>query len=136
MPGSFPHARGNSTLATSRYGWDIQQSYRLDEENLNQSILTDLQKGVSSVHLVAGQAKPTFDAVKGALAGVHLNMVRLSFDGGDYPKHANEFLSQLLKEHSQEARGFHARPTGSAGSNGSLARRGPRHTRKTRKIAS
>ena len=105
MPGTFPHTRGNSTLSTSRHGWDIEQSYNLDESNLNQSILTDLQKGVSSIHLVAGAGKPTFEQVKNALAGVHLNMASVSFDGGEHSKHANEFLSQVLKEHSQEARG-------------------------------
>ena len=121
MPGTFPHTRGNSTLSTSRFGWDILQSYNLGEDNLNQSILTDLQKGVSSVHLVAGTEKPTFEQVKGALEGVHLNMASVFFDGGAYSKHANEILSQLIKEHSEEAQGsFMQDPIGQLASTNDL----------------
>ena len=105
LPGCFPHTRGNSVLSTSRYGWDIQQCYGLDEENLNKSILTDLHKGVSSVHLVNGERAPTLEEVQNALKGVHLNMASISFDGGAWHSNAHNILSQLIQEHAAEVRG-------------------------------
>lgn len=52
FPGSHPFTRGATTMATSRFGWDIRQEFaEPDPETANAAILADLEGGVTTVHL-------------------------------------------------------------------------------------
>ena len=105
MPGSFPHTRGDEALSTSRTGWEIQQTYDLSAPKLNQAILKDLSKGVSSVHLVASGDPSSLDNTKAALEGVHLNMASVYLSGGAHAEQSAQVLAGLLKPHAQDATG-------------------------------
>lgn len=114
MPGSFPHTRGDDALSTSRSGWEIQQTYDLCAPKLNDAILKDLSKGVSSVHLLAGEDATSLDNTQAALEGVHLNMASVYLSGGQYAEQSAKVLASLLKAHSEDATGsFMQDPIGS-----------------------
>jgi len=114
MPGSFPHTRGNDVLSTSLNGWEIQQTYDLSDTGLNQTILTDLAKGVSSIHLVATTQATHLENVSAALKDVHLDMASIYLDGGAHAEQAAQVLSSLIDAHAQQASGsFMQDPIGS-----------------------
>ncbi len=55
------------------HGWDVRQQHRLgDPTEVNRAIITDLERGVTSVELVAGGVEA--DQLAEALAGVLLDM--------------------------------------------------------------
>jgi methylmalonyl-CoA mutase len=105
MPGTFPHTRGDEPLSTSRTGWEIQQTYALNTPKLNDAILRDLGKGVSSVHLVATDDASSLDNTEAALEGVHLNMASVYLSGGRHAEQSSKALSKILRAHAQDATG-------------------------------
>ena len=147
FPGAMPFTRGRTATVNSQFGWDLRQVHvHPDLKAANEGILTDLQRGVSSLVLkldLAGQAGFDGDAAEAAdlagqdglmvysvddldqvLAGVDLKAAAVAVDGGAQFLAAAALLSALWRRRgiaAVEARGaFNADPLGVLAANGAL----------------
>ncbi|MFN0025906.1 MAG: methylmalonyl-CoA mutase family protein [Acidimicrobiales bacterium] len=101
LPGFGPFVRGRRAAGAAGAGWDVRQRHRTatgngngngdgdgngDAETLNGAILTDLERGVTSVELGPGphgsDEAANLDHLDRVLAGVHLELVTVALDFG------------------------------------------------------
>ena len=87
LPGQAPFVRGPTAVRDRYLAWDIRQTISAPE-SANADVLTDLQRGVSSVEIVmagAGQAGGLAPSdLAGALSGVVLDLAPVGLSpGGD-----------------------------------------------------
>ncbi|MEQ8786875.1 MAG: methylmalonyl-CoA mutase family protein [Pirellulaceae bacterium] len=147
LPGFRPFVRGASPLGAVLTGWDLRQEYaHPDLTVVNQSILADLEGGVTSLLLrldraARGGRDPDQAAVadmagddglmaytvadlETALTGVHLNMVGVALEAGGAFVPAAAALTALWRRRgvsADEARGaFNADPLAALARDGEL----------------
>lgn len=93
QPGSFPYRRATrlqSQIDRQSDGWDIRQIYRQnDPVAVNRNLLHELERGVTSVHLVlqqddsgVGVRMNSPDDVKAVLKGVYPELITISLQAG------------------------------------------------------
>ena len=96
-PAQFPTpgtSRRASHTAGLTAGWDIRQAHRLvtTPSDLNDAILTDLARGVTSIELDTSGLDP--ESLQAALDGVHLDLAPISLRSNDSGVlDAREFLA-------------------------------------------
>lgn len=93
-PGALPFVRGGKPEGNVLTGWDVRQRHqRPDAKRCNEEILADLENGVTSLWLSAGQAGVPVAQLPEALEGVHLDLAPLVLDAGaEFDSAARELL--------------------------------------------
>ncbi|WP_329236644.1 methylmalonyl-CoA mutase subunit beta [Streptomyces sp. NBC_00111] len=90
LPGSAPFVRGGRAQGNTVGGWDVRQQHTVADSD---SVLTDLENGVTSLWLIVGDTGIPVPALEGVLKGVHLDLAPLVLDAGrDVPAAAEELL--------------------------------------------
>ncbi len=83
FPGLPPFTRGGRPDGAVAAGWDVRQQHaHPDPAVTRQAVLTDLEHGVTSLWLVAGQAGVPVDALPDVLADVYLDLAPVTLDAG------------------------------------------------------
>jgi methylmalonyl-CoA mutase len=83
-PGQAPFVRGR-TVGGHRTGWDIRGRYsHPDPAAAREQIMTDLEGGVSSLWLEAGDGTIPVEAIPDVLAEVYLDLATVVLDAGEY----------------------------------------------------
>jgi methylmalonyl-CoA mutase len=99
LPQAFP---ARSAARDPWLAWDIRQAFgRPDAAATNAEILTDLQRGVSSVELlVAGRARPGLgvEGIGRGLDGVLLDLAPVALNAGASGLDAAQALAELYKD--------------------------------------
>jgi methylmalonyl-CoA mutase len=99
LPPAFP---ARSASRDPWLAWDIRQAFgRPDAATTNAEILTDLQRGVSSLELlVAGRTRPglSLDGIGRALDGVLLDLAPVALNAGGSGLAAAQALAQVYQE--------------------------------------
>lgn len=81
-PGTAPFVRGSRPVGAAS-GWDVRQRHAdPDLDQTRQAVVTDLENGVTSLWLVAGQAGVPVDALAHVLDGVYLELAPVTLDAG------------------------------------------------------
>ena len=94
-PGQAPFVRGR-TAGGHRLGWDIRGQYRHPDPAIaREQIMTDLDGGVSSLWLAAGEGSIPVAAIPDVLAEVYLDLATVVLDAGE---HAGAAARLLLEE--------------------------------------
>ena len=88
-------SRRSSNISGLLNGWDIRQRHWLTTPSqTNKAILTDLERGVNSIELIAGQADE--ESISGILDGVLLDVATVAPIGtGDNVTIAKNFLASI-----------------------------------------
>jgi methylmalonyl-CoA mutase len=99
MPGLPPFVRGSRPQGAAGTGWDVRAAYtESDPVLVNQAMLADLDGGVTSLWLRAGNGGVPLDALDAALHDVHLDLAPVILDAGsEYPAAAEAFLALLAE---------------------------------------
>ncbi len=104
LPGQAPYTRGPSTEGNSKTGWDVRcLSSHPDPEEANRQILTDLEKGATSITLRLDPTGKTGTVVKSRadlqllLKGVYLDLAPVVLDPGGPSLPPAAYLIDLLK---------------------------------------
>ncbi len=126
-PGAAPYTRGTAAPGSVR-GWDIRQfHYFTEPQQVNAAILEDLAGGATSIALhVPGGADMSgvSDALRGALAGVDLDVCPVALVAGESTTEAATALEAMWTERGVAAgkrRGhFNADPIGTMAQTGGL----------------
>jgi methylmalonyl-CoA mutase len=95
FPGFAPFVRGARAEGNTTGGWDVRQRHAVAD---NTAVLTDLENGVTSLWLVAGEGGIPVAALGEVLAGVYLDLAPIALDAG------SEFASaagELLRLHDE-----------------------------------
>lgn len=147
FPASMPFTRGARAAGNRVANWDVRQSYAYpDPAQANDVILTELERGVTSLHIAFDEAamagldadQPGADRLAGAngtmiysaddldrlLTGVYLDLVTVSLDAGAQFLPAAAMLQALWRRRgiaAEVAKGaFNADPLGTLARTGSL----------------
>ncbi|MGW6915089.1 methylmalonyl-CoA mutase small subunit [Kitasatospora sp. NPDC054939] len=93
-PGFPPFVRGGSPQGSAVSGWDVRQRHTdPDARRANESVLADLENGVTSVWLEVGPGGLAPESLGDALRGVYLDLAAVVLDaGGGFTAAAEEFL--------------------------------------------
>ncbi|MGW0422980.1 methylmalonyl-CoA mutase family protein [Streptomyces sp. NPDC003015] len=90
FPGFAPFVRGARPEGNTTGGWDVRQRHAVAD---NSAVLTDLENGVSSLWLVAGEGGIPVGSLGAVLDGVHLDLAPVVLDaGGQFQAAAEELL--------------------------------------------
>ncbi|MGC0336883.1 methylmalonyl-CoA mutase family protein [Streptomyces sp. SLBN-8D4] len=90
FPGFAPFVRGARAEGNTTGGWDVRQRHAVAD---NAAVLTDLENGVTSLWLVAGDGGIPVDSLGQVLDGVYLDLAPVVLDAGDqFPAAAQELL--------------------------------------------
>jgi methylmalonyl-CoA mutase len=82
-PGVPPFTRGSRPEGATATGWDVRARYAdADPAAVHDSVLADLEHGVSSLWLVAGAGGVPVDGLGTALADVLLDLAPVTLDAG------------------------------------------------------
>ena len=112
-PGFAPYVRGTRPQGAVLDGWDVRQYHAdPDPRRTNEAVLADLENGVTSIWLEAGERGPAIDALPTVLDGVYLDLAGVVLDAGADFREAAQRLFALYDE-----RGL---PAGSAGAGGNV----------------
>jgi len=99
LPGLAPFTRGSSAGSATTQGWDVRQAYDQPSlEEANRAILTDLDRGVTSICLRIGPgALPvsSADDLDRVLDGVYLDLAPVVVDAGPLTSDVAGWLEQL-----------------------------------------
>ncbi|MEN3584303.1 methylmalonyl-CoA mutase family protein [Streptomyces sp. ZYX-F-203] len=95
LPGSAPYVRGARPQGNTPGGWDVRQRHAVADP---EAVVTDLEHGVTSVWLVAGDGGVPVDALGGCLEGVLLDLAPISLDAGAESAPA---ARELLRLHAE-----------------------------------
>ncbi len=98
LPGLAPFVRGSGGVDRLLYGWDVRQRHELagrDPVAVNREILTDLERGVTSILLVVDGATTSTD-LEVALAGVYLDLAPVLLEPGAAVRHGVALVDALL----------------------------------------
>ncbi|MEV7467066.1 methylmalonyl-CoA mutase subunit beta [Streptomyces kronopolitis] len=93
-PGFPPFVRAGRPEGTTVAGWDVRQQHvHTDPRRANESILADLENGVTSVWLTVGDGGVPVSGLEQALQGVYLDLAAVVLDAGaDFAPAAEELL--------------------------------------------
>ncbi|MGW7487723.1 methylmalonyl-CoA mutase family protein [Streptomyces sp. NPDC054786] len=93
-PGFPPFVRAGRPEGTTVAGWDVRQRHvHTDPQRANESVLADLENGVTSVWLTVGDGGVPVDGLERALDGVYLDLAAVVLDAGaDFRPAAEELL--------------------------------------------
>lgn len=93
-PGFPPFVRAGRPEGTTVAGWDVRQQHvHTDPRQANESILADLENGVTSVWLTVGDGGVPVSGLEQALQGVYLDLAAVVLDAGaDFAPAAEELL--------------------------------------------
>ncbi|MBB4893759.1 methylmalonyl-CoA mutase [Streptomyces olivoverticillatus] len=98
-PGFPPFTRGGRPEGTAVTGWDVRQNHaRSEPRRANEAILADLENGVTSLWLTAGERGLPVDALPAALDGVYLDLAPVVLDAGAEFEAAARQLLRLYDE--------------------------------------
>lgn len=99
LPGFAPFVRGGRPQGQVESGWDVRQQHRdPDARRTNELVLADLENGVTSLWLVAGEAGLSVDALPTVLEGVYLDLAPIVLEPGAEFAAAAERLLALYEE--------------------------------------
>ncbi|MFI9051515.1 methylmalonyl-CoA mutase family protein [Streptomyces sp. NPDC053427] len=93
-PGFPPFVRAGRPEGTAVAGWDVRQRHAYtDPERANESVLADLENGVTSLWLIVGDGGIPVAGLPQALNGVYLDLAAVVLDpGADFTGAAEELL--------------------------------------------
>ncbi|MFE7782625.1 methylmalonyl-CoA mutase small subunit [Streptomyces nigrescens] len=93
-PGFPPFVRAGRPEGTTVAGWDVRQRHvHTDPRRANESVLADLENGVTSVWLTVGDGGVPVAGLEQALQGVYLDLAAVVLDAGaDFAAAAEELL--------------------------------------------
>ncbi len=99
-PGAAPFVRGRRAAGAAAQGWDVRQRHAgADLAALNRAILTDLERGVTSVELGllpdGAEDGSDVDRLDQALAGVQLGLMTVALDWGPDAHRGAALLASL-----------------------------------------
>ncbi|TGB12046.1 methylmalonyl-CoA mutase small subunit [Streptomyces sp. MZ04] len=101
FPGFAPFVRGGSAAGTAPSGWDVRQRHATtDPARTNETVLADLENGVTSLWLGVGPGALPVSGLERALDGVYLDLAPVALDAGSEFEPAARELFRLY-----EARG-------------------------------
>ncbi|MFJ6389994.1 methylmalonyl-CoA mutase family protein [Streptomyces sp. NPDC091972] len=90
LPGFAPFVRGARPEGNTAGGWDVRQRHAVAD---NGAVLTDLENGVTSLWLVAGEGGIPVASLGRLLDGVYLDLAPVVLDaGGEFGPAAEELL--------------------------------------------
>ncbi|MDT0483036.1 MULTISPECIES: methylmalonyl-CoA mutase family protein [Streptomyces] len=90
FPGFAPFVRGARAEGNTTGGWDVRQRHAVAD---NTAVLTDLENGVTSLWLVAGEGGIPVASLGKVLDGVYLDLAPVALDaGGQFASAAQELL--------------------------------------------
>jgi methylmalonyl-CoA mutase len=90
FPGFAPFVRGARPEGNTAGGWDVRQRHAVAD---NGAVLTDLENGVTSLWLVAGEGGIPVGSLGQVLDGVYLDLAPVVLDaGGQFEPAAQELL--------------------------------------------
>ncbi|WP_126637498.1 methylmalonyl-CoA mutase subunit beta [Embleya hyalina] len=95
LPGLSPFVRGSRAAGHAADGWDVRQAHAdTDPGRVNESVLADLENGVTSVFLYVGADALAPDALARALDGVLLDLAPVALaTGADFVPAADALLA-------------------------------------------
>jgi methylmalonyl-CoA mutase len=94
LPGEVPFVRGATRDGATRSGWDVRTRHAdPDPARANAAVLTDLERGATSLWLAVGDDAIQVDGLAAALEGVYLDLAPVVLDAG---RHWREAATQLL----------------------------------------
>ncbi|MGQ4362253.1 methylmalonyl-CoA mutase subunit beta [Streptomyces sp. SAS_272] len=94
-PGFAPFVRGSRPEGNAVGGWDVRQRHTADD---NRAVLADLENGVTSLWLVAGDGGIPVSSLGRVLDGVLLDLAPVVLDAGDQVEPAARELLRLFEE--------------------------------------
>ncbi|MEU9323029.1 methylmalonyl-CoA mutase family protein [Streptomyces canus] len=95
FPGFAPFVRGARAEGNTTGGWDVRQRHAVAD---NTAVLTDLENGVTSLWLVAGEGGIPVVSLGKVLDGVYLDLAPVSLDAGSQFASAAQELLRLYDE--------------------------------------
>ncbi len=99
LPGKFPFTRGSKPA--NQTGWEIRQSHDALNQDVNATILLDLQRGVTGITLKNSPSE--INALGRVLAGVYLDLAPVHLAPGSNREQAEALLdfadTKALKRH-------------------------------------
>jgi methylmalonyl-CoA mutase len=105
FPGFAPFVRGARAEGNTTGGWDVRQRHAVAD---NTAVLTDLENGVTSLWLVAGEQGVPVASLGQVLDGVYLDLAPVVLDAGGQFQAAAQGLLRIYDERgidSKAARG-------------------------------
>jgi methylmalonyl-CoA mutase len=95
FPGFAPFVRGARAEGNTTGGWDVRQRHAVAD---NTAVLTDLENGVTSLWLVAGEGGIPVASLGEVLDGVFLDLAPIALDAGSQVASAAQELLRLYDE--------------------------------------
>ncbi|MFI6438379.1 methylmalonyl-CoA mutase family protein [Streptomyces sp. NPDC050759] len=95
FPGFAPFVRGARAEGNTTGGWDVRQRHAVAD---NTAVLTDLENGVTSLWLVAGEGGIPVASLGKVLDGVYLDLAPIALDAGSQVASAAQELLRLYDE--------------------------------------
>lgn len=95
LPGFAPFVRGARAEGNTTGGWDVRQRHAVAD---NAAVLTDLENGVTSLWLVAGEGGIPVASLGKVLDGVYLDLAPIALDAGSQVTAAAQELLRLYDE--------------------------------------
>lgn len=98
-PGFSPFVRGGTAAGNSAAGWDVRQRHAAtDPAASNETVLADLENGVTSLWLGVGPGALPVSGIARALDGVYLDLAPVALDAGAECEPAARELFRLYEE--------------------------------------
>ncbi|MCX4855807.1 methylmalonyl-CoA mutase subunit beta [Streptomyces canus] len=95
FPGFAPFVRGARAEGNTTGGWDVRQRHAVAD---NAAVLGDLENGVTSLWLVAGEGGIPVASLGKVLDGVYLDLAPVALDAGNQVASAAQELLRLYDE--------------------------------------
>ncbi|WP_367039498.1 methylmalonyl-CoA mutase small subunit [Streptomyces sp. Je 1-332] len=98
-PGFAPFVRGGTAAGSAAAGWDVRQRHAAtDPAASNETVLADLENGVTSLWLGVGPGALPVSGIERALEGVFLDLAPVAMDAGAEFEPAARELFRLYEE--------------------------------------
>ncbi|MGX1478453.1 UNVERIFIED_CONTAM: methylmalonyl-CoA mutase [Streptomyces canus] len=104
FPGFAPFVRGARAEGNTTGGWDVRQRHASAD---NAAVLTDLENGVTSLWLVAGEGGIPVASLGEVLDGVFLDLAPIALDAGSQVASAAQELLRLYDERGIDGKAAH-----------------------------
>ncbi|GGT88010.1 methylmalonyl-CoA mutase subunit beta [Streptomyces violascens] len=95
FPGFAPFVRGGRVEGSTTGGWDVRQRHTAVADG---AVLADLENGVTSLWLVAGDGGFPVERLPQVLEGVYLDLAAVALDAGSQVEPAARELLRLYEE--------------------------------------
>ncbi|GAA0630483.1 methylmalonyl-CoA mutase family protein [Streptomyces thermocarboxydovorans] len=95
LPGFAPFVRGGRAEGNTVAGWDVRQRHTTAD---NAAVLADLENGVTSLWLTAGEGGMPVSSLAPVLEGVYLDLAPVVLDAGRETEAAAKELLRLYEE--------------------------------------